>query len=84
MGYNHKTYRKWYKKNQERIKVLKLQYYYDNKERILEQRKIKRLQKSSYDKEYYRKNRKKILNRQKEYYQKNKQRIKERRCLIYE
>jgi len=70
-------YKKYYKKNKERIVKQKKEYREKNKERIREQQKEYREKNKERKKEYRENNKERIRERVKEYYENNKERIKE-------
>lgn len=79
-GYGYRCFEcchKYNEKNKEKISFLKKQYYFENKNNIIEYKKIykeKNLENyKTKEKEYYEKNKNYILLRNKEYYSKNKE-----------
>ena len=68
-----RTFKEYYYNNKEKIKENKKEYYHKNKEKIKENKK-----------EYYDNNKEKIKENKKEYYDKNKEKIKESQKEYYD
>ena len=74
-----RTQKEWYQDNRESIIEQKRDYHQNNKEKSKEYIKINKEKISEHQKEWYKDNKESILGRQKEYNQINKERIRERR-----